>query len=61
VRVIGRVCPSRADGAASLEIRAGGLPLLNRPVDALHGLWHSTFPSLMSAGPMTGTPGTTRA
>ncbi len=41
IRVIGRV------GGAALEIRSGGGRLLSRPVEALHRLWHSTFPELM--------------
>ncbi|HET6372367.1 MAG TPA: phosphoribosylformylglycinamidine synthase subunit PurL [Candidatus Polarisedimenticolia bacterium] len=42
VRVIGRV------GGPTLEIRSGGSKLLERKVDALHRMWHSTFPSLMN-------------
>jgi phosphoribosylformylglycinamidine synthase len=44
VRVIGRVT---GGAAPALEIRSGGGRLLHRPVDALHRLWHCTFPSLM--------------
>jgi phosphoribosylformylglycinamidine synthase len=46
VRVIGRV--GRDGAAATLEIRSGGNRLVSRPVDALHRLWHSTFPSMMA-------------
>jgi len=41
IRVIGRV------GGTALEIRSGDARLLTRPVEALHRLWHSTFPELM--------------
>ena len=57
VRVIGRVGRSARDEAgAALEIRSGGTRLLSRPVAALHGLWHSTFPSMMSMTSTTGQP-----
>ncbi len=42
MRVIGRV------GGEQLEIRCGA-QLLKRPVDGLHRMWHSGFPSLMRA------------
>jgi len=41
IRVIGRV------GGTTLDIRSDGNRLLARPVEALHRMWHSTFPELM--------------
>ncbi len=42
-RAIGRV------GGTALQIKVGGARVLSRPVDALHRLWHSTFPDLMKS------------
>jgi phosphoribosylformylglycinamidine synthase len=42
VRVIGRV------EGARLRVQSGGATLLDRPVDLLHRMWHSTFPALMT-------------
>jgi phosphoribosylformylglycinamidine (FGAM) synthase-like enzyme len=41
VRVIGRV------GGSRLTVKSGGTPLLDRPVDLLHRVWHSGFSALM--------------